>query len=333
MALVRLRPRRRLLQHAAALVLPWVHRAAPAQPRQPARIAVLYPGPMPGPPGNPLQRFREALEELGLADGQAIMLDVVAEARGEAAIQAQVEALLQRKPALIVAGTTASALVCKRVAGEVPVVMAVSADPVRYGLVASLGQPGGHVTGMSILSPELSARRLQLITEAVPGLQRVGVLIDVQVPAEFELYAAAARTLGVAVQRHDAATAEDLAPALRRVQQAGVQALVVGQSTLFNAERARLAALTLEHRLPAVAGTGDGHFARAGGLMNFGADIGASWHRSASFVHRILNGARPAALPVEVVRKFHLVINRGTATTLGLKVPPHLVALADEVVG
>lgn len=324
---------RRSWLRCATLALPWAPLVAPAQPRTPARIAVLYPGPMPGPAGNPLQRFREGLEELGLIDGQAITLDVVAEARGDAAIQAQVEALLQRKPALIVAGTTASALVCKRVAGEVPVVMAVSADPVRYGLVASLGQPGGHLTGMSILSPELSARRLQLITEAVPGLKRVGVLIDVQVPAEFELYAAAARTLGVAVERHDAARAEDLAQALRGAQQAGVQALVVGQSPLFNNERARLAALTLEHRLPAIAGTGDGHFARAGGLMNFGADIGASWHRSASFVHRILNGARPATLPVEVVRKFHLVINRGTAAALGLKVPPHLVALADEVVG
>lgn len=314
------------------MALPWASRGAGAQPRTPARIAVLYPGPIPGPAGNPLQRFREGLEELGLVDGHAVTLDVVAEARGDAAIQAQVEALLQRKPALIVAGTTVSALVCKRVAGEVPVVMAVSADPVRYGLVASLGQPGGNLTGMSILSPELSARRLQLITEAVPGLKRVGVLIDVQAP-EFELYAAAARTLGVTVERHDAARAEDLAPALRGAQQAGVQALVVGQSTLFNTERARLAALTLEHRLPAIAGTGDGHFARAGGLMNFGADIGASWHRSASFVHRILNGARPATLPVEVVRKFHLVINRGTAAALGLKVPPHLVALADEVVG
>lgn len=323
-----MRRRAALLAVAAA---PALLRAQPARPV----VAVLYPAPQGVVPG-PLERFRERLAQLGLRHGRDIELDLHWAMRDAARVAERTAAILQRPPALIVAGTSGSARVALDATRSVPIVMAVSGDPVADGLVASLARPGGNVTGLSIMSPELNRKRVQLLHEAADAPQRFAVLMDGFSrgrDAEVRDYAAAAEQLRVALRVFDTAGPEAYEAAFDAMRGWRAQALLLVQSAVMNQHRARLAELALRYSLPAAAGTGDGAFARSGGLMNYGASIGASWARAADYVQRILAGARPAELPVEQPDRFEFVINRATARTLGLALPQHLLVLADEVIG
>jgi putative ABC transport system substrate-binding protein len=294
--------RRRLLGAAAALLAAPRLRAQPAAPR---RVGVLYPGQPPAEPGNPLERFRQGLREQGLAEGRDLVLELRFDGMQPGRIAEQAQELVVAGVDLIVAGTTGAALAAQRATRRVPIVMAVSGDPVTDGLVQSLARPGGNVTGMSIMNPALAQRRLQLMTELLPGLQRVALMVDLQTSrwaAELPEHETAARQLGV-----------QLLPI--RVSAAG-----------------ELPRLALAHRLPSASGSGDAQFARAGGLLNYGASIGASWQASAAFVRRVLEGAAPGELPIQQPTRFEFAINLRTAEALGVSVPPALLLLADTVV-
>jgi putative ABC transport system substrate-binding protein len=299
------------------------------------RLGVLYPGSAPAEPGGALDAFRSALRELGHAEGRSIALEVHFDDHQPARSAEQAALLVRRGVDIIVAGTGPSAVLARRATANIPIVMAVSGDPVGMGLVASLAQPGGNVTGLSIMSPEISGRRLQLLAEAVPRLSRVALLLDESTsrwPDELRETEAAAQALGLQLLPLRVRGPDDYAGAIETARRGQAQALVLMQSPQFVMQRARLAALALAARLPAVSGTGDRQFAQAGGLMTFGASITASWQRAASYVDRILKGARPSELPVEQASRFELVVNTRTAQLLGLTLPSDLLVLASEVV-
>jgi putative ABC transport system substrate-binding protein len=211
--------------------------------------------------------------------------------------------------------------------------MANHNDPVGSGLVASLGKPGRNVTGVSTLAPELIGKRLQLFKEAIPGSSRVAVLSNPTIPSQaLELKEAkvAAGLLKVQLQLLEARTPGDFAGAFSAMTKERAEGVVIIVSSMFYAERRRIAKLSAESRVPAVSGVKE--FAEAGGLMTYGIDIHESFRRAAGYVDKILKGAKPAELPVEQPEKFELVINLKTAKALGLTIPPSLLARADRVI-
>jgi len=297
------------------------------------RIGVLGYGTPPGEPGRGVQRFRQGLRDLGYVEGQTIALEVRGAEDHPERYPDLAAALIRLPVDIIVAGDTAAALAAKHATSTIPIVIAVGDDPVRDGVVASLARPGGNITGLSIMVPELTGKRLELLTEAVPGLSRVALLLDAEYPArhtQLHDHEAAARRLGVQLLPLEARDPDAFGAAFRAATQGHAQALIMGLSPLFGRNRARLAELALTSRLPTM--SGEAGYAQAGGLMNYGPNIPESWYRAATYVHKILQGAKPGDLPVEQPAKFELVINLKTAQALGLTLPPTVLILADEVI-
>jgi putative ABC transport system substrate-binding protein len=280
-----------------------------------------------------VQRFRQALRDLGYVEGQTIALEVRwAENHPERWPDLATD-LVGLPVDIIVAGDPAAALAAQHATSTIPIVMAVSSDPVRDGLVASLARPGGNITGLSIMVPELAGKRLELLREAMPSLSRVALLLDAGSPnrhAQLHDHEAAARALGVQLLPLEVRGPGEFAGAFQAATQGHAQALIMVQGPLFGTHRARLAELALASRLPTMAG--EVGYAKAGGLMDYGPNLPESWHRAATYVHKILNGANPADLPVEQPTKFELVLNLKTAQALGIRMPASLLLLADEVI-
>ena len=297
------------------------------------RLGVLAPGSAPGPgePDRGLDRLRQGLRDLGYVEGQTIALEVRwDEQHPERWPDLATADLVQMHVDIIVAGTTAAALAAKQATSTIPIVIASSGDPVGAGLVASLARPGGNITGLSLMNPEIIGKRLELLKEAVPGLARVALLFDAGGPrrdAELHDHEAAVRVLGVQLLPLEVRGPDEFAGAFQAAIQGDAQALIIQAGTLFGTHRARLAALA--SRLPTMAQ--GSRYAQAGGLMNYGPNNGESWYRTATYVHKILHGAKPADLPVEQPMKFELIINLKTAKALGMTMPPSLLLLADEV--
>jgi putative ABC transport system substrate-binding protein len=273
------------------------------------------------------------LRDLGYIEGQTITLEI-RWAENQPERYPDLVAELVRLPVdIIVAGDAAAALAAKHATSTIPIVMAVSADPVRDGLVASLARPGGNITGLSIMVPEVSGKRLELLREAVPGLSHVALLLDAGLPhwhAELHDYEAAARELGVQLLPLEVRGPDEFVAAFQAAPQGQAQALTMTQSPLFSTHRTRLAELALASHLPTM--SGEGGYAQAGGLMNYGPRLSESWYRAATYVDKILKGAKPADLPVEQPTKFELVLNLKAAKALGITMPPSLLLLADEVI-
>ena len=307
--------------------------AADAQPSGSIpRIGVLYPGLPPGEPGRGLDRFRQGLRDLGYIEGQTVALEVRWDEGHPERWPDLTADLVRLRVDLIVAGTTAAVPAAKHATSTIPIIMANSADPVGDGFVASLARPGGNITGLSIMVPDLTGKRLELLATAVPGLTRVAVLLDAGFSRRTGLHAyeAAARGLGVQLQPLEVRTPEEFAGAFQAAIQGHAQAMILQARSLFAAHRARLAELALASRLPTMAG--DVGYAKAGGLMDYGANQIENWYRAATYVHKILQGTKPADLPVEQPMKFELIINLKTAKALGMTIPPSLLLLADEVI-
>ena len=312
--------------------------AAPlATEAQPAgtmpRLGVLAPGLHPERPGGSLARFLQELRDLGYVEGQTIALEIRWDENQRDRLPDLAADLVRLRVDLIVAGTTDAAQAAKHATRTIPIVIAVSADPVGDGLVASLAQPGGNLTGLSIMTPELTGKRLELLTEVVPGLARVALLLDVGNAtwhAQRHDYEAAAQRLGVQLLPLEVQGPDEFAGAFQAAVHGHAQALIMITSPLFGAHRARLAELALASRLPTLAPNVG--YAKTGGLMDYGANQSASWYRAATYVHKILKGAKPGDLPVEQPMKFELIINLKTAKALGMTIPPSLLLLADEVI-
>jgi putative tryptophan/tyrosine transport system substrate-binding protein len=309
----------------------WSFRAHAQQslPRQ-ARIGVLHPG---SPPDPWLEGLRQGLNSLGYTEGRNIAFEYRwAEGKGER-LEGLAQELIDRKVDVIVIMTGPAVLAARRRTTALPIVMAVSGDPIGIGVAASLARPGGNVTGLSLMSSDLAGLRLAVLKEAVPHAKRVGVLYNPAEPPtaqEMRDTDAAARTLDIAVQPLEARSGEDLVPAFARAAAERVDALLTFAHGFAFVHRARIAALAAQHRLPAMYGWRE--YAEVGGLMTYGPNVTATLLRAASYVDRIIKGADPAELPIEQPTKFELLINLKTAKALGLIIPPTLLARADEVI-
>jgi putative ABC transport system substrate-binding protein len=279
-----------------------------------------------------LEALRHGLRDLGYVEGQTIALEVRwAEGRSERLPELAAE-LLRLKVDVLFVGSGTAALAAKKATGTIPIVM-VAGDPVGLGLVASLARPGGNVTGLSYFTEGVTARRLQLLKELVPGLTRVAVL---RIPGialhaifwrEIEV---AAQKLGVALQPLEVRLPEDFEAAFASATRGKAQALIVFDEGLTVVHGPRIVALAANSRLPAMYGFRE--FPDDGGLMSYGPNTVVLFRRAATFVDKILKGAKPADLPVEQPTKFELIINRKTANALGLTLPPTLLTQADEVI-
>ena len=307
--------------------------AADAQPAgKLPRIGVLAPGSPPVEPGKGLHRFLQALRDLGYIEGQTMALDLRWAENQPERYPDLATALVRLPVDVIVAGDTAGALATKHATSTIPIV-AISFDAVRDGLVASLARPGGNLTGLSMMVPEVAGKRLELLREAVPGLARVALLLDTGPPnwhAQRHDHEAAARGLGVQLLPLEVRGPDEFAGAFQAATQGHAQALIMVQSPLCSYYRVRLAELALASRLPTM--SGEVGYAKAGGLMNYGPHIPESWHRAATYVDKILKGTKPADLPVEQPTKFELIINLKTAQALVLTIPPSILFQADEVI-
>jgi putative tryptophan/tyrosine transport system substrate-binding protein len=234
---------------------------------------------------------------------------------------------------VIVTGGPAATSVAAKATSTIPIVMAVDYDPVGAGFVASLAHPGGNITGLTVLDPELSGKRLELLTETVAGVLLVAVLWNASEPnAAMSLREtqAAAERLGVRVRPLELHGPDDLAPVLRAAKDAGAGALVVLTDPVTLYHRSELAELAAAQRLPAI--YNERLFVEAGGLMSYGANDRAMHRHAAVFVDKILKGAKPADLPVEQPTQFELVVNMRAAHALGLAVPPAILVRAEEVI-
>jgi putative ABC transport system substrate-binding protein len=264
------------------------------------RIGILAPG---RPPLEQFDAFRQGLRDLGYTEGQTIILEPRWDEGSTARHASLVADLVRLTVDIIVAGTTPTAVAAQKATRTIPIVMAAIADPVGAGLIASLARPGGNITGMSLISAELSRKRIGLLKEAIPSVSRVAVLWNPMNPNT---------------------------AAFQSAVKGGAQALVTSQDVLFTLQRARIAEIARRRRIPTM--SGESGFAAAGGLMNYGPNIADSWRRAATFVDKILKGAKPGDLPVEQPEKFELVINLQTAKILGLTIPQSLLLRADQVI-
>jgi ABC-type uncharacterized transport system substrate-binding protein len=282
------------------------------------------------------EAFRQGLRDLGYIEGRNVVIEIrSAEGKLERLPALAAELVALRVDVILAAGTP-HALAAKQATRTIPIVFAAGTDPVMDGLVTSLARPGGNVTGLSSLGSELVAKRLELLKQAVPGVSRVAVLwhpgalgerTEKDMLKEAEV---AARALGVRLQFVEARGPADFDRAFSDMTRARVDALTLLTSTMFLSERRRLVALAAKHRLPAVYPWRD--VVDAGGLMSYGPDLADLFRRAATYVDKILKGAKPGDLPVEQPTKFELVINLKTAKALGLTIPQSLLQRADEVI-
>jgi putative ABC transport system substrate-binding protein len=241
--------------------------------------------------------------------------------------------LIDAKVDILVTATSEAALAAKQATSSIPIVTATGADPVALGLVASLSRPGGNVTGVFSMSNELAGKRLELLKQLIPRASRVAFLRDPDNRASaLNLRSAesAAKSLGVVVQGFSVRGHKELDAAFLAMERARIDAIILGENTPFFAERRHIADLAITHRLPMVAQAKE--FAEAGGLVSYGPDYLDQYRRAASYVDKILKGAKPGDLPVEQPTKFELVINLKTAKALGLTIPDSLLRRADEVI-
>jgi putative ABC transport system substrate-binding protein len=299
-----------------------------------ARIGYLSPN-LAASPHLP-EAFRQGLRNLGYVEGRNVVIEYRdAEGKPER-LPALAAELVALKVDVIVAPGTPQALAARQATRTLPIVFATAADPVESGLVTSLARPAGNVTGLSILAPALVGKRLELLTQAVPGVSRVAVLwqpgghderTDKDILKAAEV---AARALGVQLQVVEARGPADFDRAFSDMTRARAGALTVLTGIMFLNERRRLVDLTARNRVPAVYGGRD--FVHAGGLLSYGPNLADLYRRAATYVDKILKGAKPGDLPVEQPTKFELVINLKTAKALGLTIPPALLQRADQVI-
>jgi len=297
-----------------------------------ARIGILPPGPI-SERAHLWAAFRQGLRELGYVEGQNITLVFPSgEVRPERLPHLAAE-LVSLKVDVIVAATAVAVHAAKEATKTIPIVMPVTTDPVETGLVASLARPGGNITGLTPIASELSGKRLQLLKTVVPGASRIAVLSNPTspgVPPQMRATEVAARALGVQLQSLEVRGPDDFETAFQAATKGRVAALIALDDPLVFTHRIRIVKLTARSRLPAMYGlTG---FVEAGGLMSYGPNLADMYRRAATYVDKILKGAKPADLPVEQPTKFEFVVNLKTAKALGLTIPQSVLIRADEVI-
>jgi len=278
------------------------------------------------------EALQEGLRQLGYIEGKTVLVEYRwADGRLDRAREAAAD-LVRLRVDVIVTGGPQATLAAKEMARATPIVMAFDYDPVGSGFVASLAQPGGNITGLSGINPELTGKRLELLRQAVPRLTRVAIVWNPAEPngAFLRETQAACRRLGMPLYVSKVRAASDLEPALEAANTWHADGLVVLTDPVTLYHRKELAALAERYRLPAI--YSERLFVESGGLMSYGANDRQMHRRAAVFVDRILKGAKPASLPVEQPTTYELVISLKTAKALGLTIPSSLLARADQVI-
>jgi putative ABC transport system substrate-binding protein len=302
------------------------------------RIGILSPGrsEFPDPNFNMLNALLQRLHELGYTEGQNLAVERQFADGSSDRLRELAAELVRSKPDIIIAFSTTAALPAKQATSTIPIVAVAMADPVADELVASLARPGGNVTGTTFLGPELVAKRLQLLREVVPGLSRVAALWHPNAYSERTMAGVlneievAARTLGLQLQLVPAVGPDDFVSAFAAMAREHADALLVMPSPMLFGEYRRIASFAAENRLPATGVARE--FVDFGGLMSYGANLPDLARQTATYVDKILKGAKPAELPVEQPIKFELVINLKAARALGLTITRDFLLIADEVI-
>jgi putative tryptophan/tyrosine transport system substrate-binding protein len=281
---------------------------------------------------NRVEALRAGLRKLGYVEDKNIIIEFRWTERIDRLPELAAE-LVRMNVDLIFATSSTEVEAARRATETIPIVFATHADPVGLGHVASLPRPGGNITGLTMLLTDLAAKELEILKEAVPQATQIAVLITLTAPSHrpaLQAIKAAGEKLGVQIQMVPVQTAEDLDGAFASMSQARAGGLLVVASALTRSQHTRLAELALRHRLPSMFGTRDN--VEAGGLMSYAPDLADLTRRAATYIDKILKGAKPADLPVEQASKYQLVINLKTAKAIGVDLPPLLLTRADEVI-
>jgi putative tryptophan/tyrosine transport system substrate-binding protein len=304
-------------------------RAARAQTGTPVRIGLLWPGD--APPTSPrLESFRQGLRSSGFIDGQNTAIELRYAKGGPQQLPELADELIRLKVDAIFAGGDLAARVAQQATETIPIV-AITDDILGAGVVSNLSRPGGNTTGLTILAPELSAKRLEILSDMIPGLLRVAALWDPTTgQSQVKMTQSAAESLNLKLQVLDVRRREDVAAAARVAHDSQAQALNVLSSPILASLHREIIAFAAEYRLPAIYQWKE--HAEAGALVSYGPSLAAMWRQSGIIVGKVLKGAKPADLPVEQPTKFELVINFKTAQSLGLSIPPSVLLRADDVI-
>jgi putative ABC transport system substrate-binding protein len=282
-----------------------------------------------------VRAFRKGLSESGFVEGQNVMIEYHWLEGQYERLPALVAELVRRRVAVIATpSTTPAALAAKAATRTIPIVFNVGEDPVKLGLVASLAHPGGNATGINFLNQEVDAKRLALLHEMVPKAVDVAVLLN---PANATIAETtsrsvreAARAIGLQLHVFNASTSREIGAAFATFASERPDALFVGGDSFFNSRRVQFANAASRYAIPAIYGSRE--FPEVGGLMSYSSNIAEGWRQMGAYTGRILNGEKPAGLPVVQASKLELVINAETVRLLGLAVPPSVLAIADEVI-
>jgi ABC-type uncharacterized transport system substrate-binding protein len=311
----------------------WPLAARAQQGERMRHIGVLSP-PSPAAATRNIEALQAGLRDLGYVEGRNVT-SVLRFAGGVPARLPELAAeLVALKPDVILAGSASGILAARTATRTIPLIFFVIEDPVAMGLVSSITRPGGNITGIWLFGDDsLVAKRLEFLKHVVPGLARIGVIINPGDQGDaiyLKRLPATARALGIHLVIFEARTLAEIEAVLAASTRDGMQALFVSQSPLFFSHRAEVAAMAARVRLPAIYGFRE--FAEAGGLMSYGANLPSAYRQSARLIDKILKGASPADLPVEVPTRFELIVNLKAAKAIGLTIPDAFVSVADEVI-
>jgi putative ABC transport system substrate-binding protein len=281
-----------------------------------------------------LRAFRQGLRETGYVEGDNATIDYRWAEQPEQLPELAGQLVRRQVAVIVTAGGFVTALAAKGATATIPIVFGVSEDPVKFGLVTSLARPSGNLTGVNLMGLELTAKRLELLREMLPGAARVAVLVNPTNAANTQTTLheaeAASRAMGLHIQIFNASTSREIDAAFAVFGRERPDAVFVGQDAFYNGRRLQLANWASRHALPMTSGSRD--ICEVGGLMSYGTNIVDTYKQEGVYTGRILKGAKPADLPVMQSAKFELVINAQTARMLGLDIPPTLLARADEVI-
>jgi putative tryptophan/tyrosine transport system substrate-binding protein len=318
-----------LLFILAVVILAFVYTAEAQQAKKIPRIGFLAVNPA----TSRQEAFREGLHELGYVEGKNIVIEWrTADGQSDRLPDLAAELVRLKVDAIVTAGA-ASTRPAKAATVTIPIVMALDNDPVGSGFVASLARPGGNITGLSQMAPELAGKRLELLKEVVPRLLRVAVLGEFKNPGNAQALKAtelAAVAFGLQLQSLDVRSPKDIETAFREASKGRADAALVLGGPITTAQQGHIVELATKNRLPVIYPQSD--YMDAGGLMFYGPSISDLYRRAAVFVDKILKGAKPADLPVEQPTKFEFIINLKAAKQIGLTIPPNVLVRADKVI-